>query len=184
MPRNVELKARASEPSAVFARALDLSDGPARRLLQTDVFFRMDPSRVPGEPEPRLKLRRFGGRDAKRGELILYRRSDDPDAVPSSYAVANCEDCNAMEVLLAGIHPVRGVVAKERLLLHAGETRIHLDRVEGLGDFVELEVVLEGGRDLDWGRRRADFLAEALGLGAADRCALAYIDMLEAGGIA
>ena len=35
---------------------------------------------------------------------------------------------------------VKGVVRKRRMLYMVGQTRVHLDQVEGLGDFMELEV--------------------------------------------
>ena len=35
----------------------------------------------------------------------------------------------------------RGEVRKTRLLYLVGQTRVHLDTVEGLGDFLELEVI-------------------------------------------
>ena len=41
---------------------------------------------------------------------------------------------------------VRGAVRKLRTVYIAGQTRIHLDDVEDLGQFVELEVVLESGQ--------------------------------------
>ena len=37
---------------------------------------------------------------------------------------------------------VKGVVNKRRKLYMVGQTRIHVDHVEGLGDFMELEVIM------------------------------------------
>ena len=38
---------------------------------------------------------------------------------------------------------VRGTVRKERTVIRIGRTRVHFDRVDNLGCFVELEVVLK-----------------------------------------
>jgi len=35
---------------------------------------------------------------------------------------------------------IKGVVRKRRMLYMIGQTRVHVDQVEGLGDFMELEV--------------------------------------------
>ena len=40
---------------------------------------------------------------------------------------------------------VKGVVKKHRMLYMVGQTRVHVDQVEGLGDFMELEVIPGGG---------------------------------------
>jgi adenylate cyclase class IV len=60
----------------------------------------------------------------------------------------------------------------------AGRTRIHLDRVEGLGDFMELEVVMQEGEDDLVGMQQAQDLMKALGLEAAPRIRGAYRDLL------
>jgi adenylate cyclase class IV len=60
-----------------------------------------------------------------------------------------------------------------------GNTRIHLDRVEGLGEFLELEVVLEPGQPTEEGTQRARELMERLGIGDANLVDVAYIDLLE-----
>jgi adenylate cyclase class IV len=75
-----------------------------------------------------------------------------------------------------------GRVRKQRLLLLAGPTRIHLDRVEGLGDFMELEVVMREGQPDDQGMALAEALMRELGLADAPRIAGAYLDLLAAPG--
>ena len=78
---------------------------------------------------------------------------------------------------------VTGRVRKQRWLLQAGQTRIHLDRVEGLGDFIELEVVLRDGQSDAEGAAIAQALMQALGLADAPRVAGAYLDLLRADGV-
>jgi adenylate cyclase class IV len=69
-------------------------------------------------------------------------------------------------------------VRKRRSVVMVGRTRVHLDAVEGLGDFMELEVVLRDGEpDVD-GAAEAESLMQALGLAGAPRVAGAYLDLL------
>jgi adenylate cyclase class IV len=71
-----------------------------------------------------------------------------------------------------------GRVRKTRLLLLAGSTRIHLDRVEGLGDFLELEVVLRDDQTESDGRSFAQALLARLGVAPSQLIAGAYLDLL------
>ena len=71
-----------------------------------------------------------------------------------------------------------GRVAKERTLYMTGATRIHLDRVEGLGDYMELEVVLEEGVTEADGKACADRLMNSLGIEPEDLVSGAYVDLL------
>jgi predicted adenylyl cyclase CyaB len=71
-------------------------------------------------------------------------------------------------------------VRKQRTLFLAGRTRIHLDRVEGLGDFLELEVVLAEGEPADAGVREARALMHALGVESSQLVEGAYVDLLAA----
>ena len=57
-------------------------------------------------------------------------------------------------------------------------TRVHLDTVEGLGEFIELEAVLAPGESRDAGRARVREIGDALGISADDLIERAYVDLL------
>ncbi|KAL5475076.1 hypothetical protein EMCRGX_G027130 [Ephydatia muelleri] len=59
-----------------------------------------------------------------------------------------------------------------------GQTRIHIDKVEGLGDFIELEVVMYPEQELTEGERIAEDLMSKLGVTKEDLETQAYIDLL------
>ena len=125
------------------------------------------------------KLREFadGG-----GELIAYRRSDTTGPKCSHYRVVPVADPRALDDALGLVPGRRGVVRKRRELFLAGQTRIHLDEVDGLGAFIELEVVLEEGQPESRGGEIARGVLEALGVSDRQLVADAYIDLLEKAG--
>ena len=173
MPRNIEIKARIDSLESLLPRARGVAGGEPVVIAQDDTFFRV--------PHGRLKLREFADGSA---ELIHYHRPDVGAARASDYVRVAVADAAALREALTRGCGVLGRVRKERLLWivtrGAFSTRIHLDRVEGLGDFMELEVVLhEGQLDAD-GAAMAERLMGELGLAHAPRLAGAYLDMLGA----
>jgi predicted adenylyl cyclase CyaB len=170
MPRNIEIKARLDGEQAlarVAAGAAKLStDGP-REIIQDDTFFRCDSGR--------LKLRAFaeGG-----GELIFYRRADAAGPKESFYILAPVEDPEPLRQALTTAYGQAGRVLKRRTLYLVGRTRVHLDRVEGLGDFLELEVVLRDEEAAEAGESEARALMTALGVVPAQLVEGAYVDLL------
>jgi predicted adenylyl cyclase CyaB len=74
---------------------------------------------------------------------------------------------------------VRGVVRKRRYLYLVGQTRVHLDEVEGLGEFMELEVVLRPEQSDAEGQAIARDLMTRLGIREEDLLEGAYMDLLE-----
>jgi adenylate cyclase class IV len=168
MARNVEIKARLPDGiEALLPRARALADGPEQRIEQDDTFF--------ASAHGRLKLRDFGD---GHGELIAYQRADDAGPKLSDYVRAPTSDPAALREALTRAIGAIGRVRKVRWLLLAGPTRIHLDRVEGLGDWMELEVVLRDGQGADDGERIAEALMAQLGIDASQRVAGAYLDLL------
>jgi len=169
MPRNVEIKAHVADIDALRRQAEALSGAPGEPIEQRDTFFSVS--------NGRLKLRTLAP-DAC--ELIAYHRPDETGAKLSEYHLVRSNDPKALLEVLEAALPVRGVVAKRRLLYFVGRTRIHIDEVEGLGTFMELEVVLDDGQSIEEGYRVAERLMVDLGVADAKRVRGAYIDLLEA----
>jgi predicted adenylyl cyclase CyaB len=163
---NVELKARCGDLDAVRRRARALATSWLGREEQTDTYFHV--------PRGRLKLRESS---RSGGQLVPYLRPDAAAARRSDYCVEAVGDPAGLKVLLGAILGVRCVVRKQREVGLYENVRIHLDRVEGQGVFVELEAVYDPEReDEDEQRRKVRFLADALGLRDEDLVAQSYGD--------
>ena len=168
MPRNVEIKARIDGEQFELLKnqvAKLATDGPVE-LNQTDTFFQCN--------NGRLKLREFGDSTA---ELIFYQRADERGPKTSNYVLSKC-DPDSMLAALTGSNGVVGVVKKKRQLFFIQQTRVHLDTVENLGTFLELEVVLEESQTEESGVEIAKQLLAKLNV--ADSCLIstAYIDLV------
>ena len=168
MARNIEIKACVPDPAALRVRAAALTDTPAELISQEDTFFRV--------PLGRLKLRVI---TPKHGQLIYYQRPDAAGPKQSDYHIAVTAEPQTLKNVLARSLGVRGVVTKQRWLYLVGPTRIHLDQVEGLGSFMELEVVLEDDQSPAEGQAIAADLMAQLGIQDQHLVEGAYIDLLE-----
>lgn len=169
--RNIEIKAFLKHRAAALATAARLSGSGPEIILQEDIFFRCDGAR--------LKLRIFA---PDRGELIRYERDNVADARCSRYSIARTADPQVLLDILTQALGVTGTVKKIRTLYLVGQTRIHIDQVQGLGDFLELEVVLGtaqcSAQDEAEGRRIAVELLREFGIGPEELIAEAYVDLL------
>jgi homotetrameric cytidine deaminase len=135
--RNIEIKARDRDPGRTLELALGLGAEDRGDISQRDTYF----TRARG----RLKLREQGpGED----ELIQYRRADEAGARTSSYRRVPAGSAAGLREALDAALGTLVVVEKRRRLLLLDEVRIHLDEVEGLGSFLELEAVAPADSDL------------------------------------
>lgn len=167
MARNVEIKARIDDLDGLTARAAALADQGPFEIAQDDTFFAC--------AQGRLKLRAFS---ASEGELIFYQRADQAGPKESFYLRTPTADPAGLREALTRAWGQVGRVRKQRRLFLAGRTRIHLDRVEGLGDFVELEVVLQDDEAVQSGVQEAHRLMAQLGIEPAQLVERAYLDLL------
>jgi predicted adenylyl cyclase CyaB len=136
--RNIELKARDAAPERSLACCRELGAVDRGTLWQRDTYF---PVR-----SGRLKLREQRPGDAV---LIQYERADAPDQRESRYRLVRVLDVEDARQALTDALGVTVTVVKQRRLFLWKNVRIHLDDVEGLGRFIELEAVAAPASDLD-----------------------------------
>ena len=166
MARNVEIKARIESVDSLASSAKSIATEGPIEIEQDDTFFRCD--------NGRLKLRVLGGGKA---ELIYYRRADERGPKESFYLRAPVSTPGLLRDALSRAYGEVGRVRKRRTLFLVGRTRVHLDEVEGLGHFLELEVVLGEDEPADTGMREACGLMERLGIHASQLVEGAYVDL-------
>lgn len=170
MPSNIEIKARVRNFEDIQRRSEKLSDTTVQVIPQEDTFF--------NTPQGRLKLRILA---SDKGQLIYYTRPDQEGPKRSDYHIFHTADPENLKRVLELAYGVRGVVRKIRYLYLVGQTRVHLDDVEGLGQFMELEVVLEEGQSDTEGQAIAEGLMTNLAVEKSDLLDGAYMDLLESG---
>jgi predicted adenylyl cyclase CyaB len=168
LPSNIEIKAYARDFTEIRRRTELLSDGPLEVIRQEDIFFNV--------PHGRLKLRLLA---SGQGQLIYYTRQDQEGPKRSDYHLSLTTDPENLRQVLSLAYGIRGVVRKTRYLYLVGQTRVHLDDVEGLGQFMELEVVLQEGQSDAQGQAIAEDLMASLGIERGDLLEGAYMDLIE-----
>jgi predicted adenylyl cyclase CyaB len=163
--RNIESKFRCIDHEGVVARALEAGAVDEGFLHQHDQFYTVS--------RGRLKLRTI---DGQRSELIAYEREDSAEARASDYGRYATSDPSALADVLERVLLRAGAVEKTRHLLLLRNTRIHLDDVVGLGRFVELETVIGTQSEAEAEAEHRE-VVRVLGLGGAERIAVAYVDL-------
>jgi predicted adenylyl cyclase CyaB len=164
---NVEIKARCADLEAVAARLAELGARFVGLDRQVDTYFNC--------PDGRLKLR-VGTIERA---LIHYRRPD----------IVGLRDCRVtlerlppdvdLRPVLAAALGIAGEVVKARRIYFLDNVKVHLDRVEGLGTFVEIEAIdADGSRGAERLTRQCRELMAALAIAEGDLLAGSYRDML------
>ena len=166
---NIELKARTSRQADI--RTWLHTQGADFRGAdeQTDTYFQLPAGKG------RLKLRRGNIEN----NLIHYLRSDDPQARASDVALAPVTDAEALAICLTRALGVLVEVRKRREIYFVENVKIHLDQLDGLGTFVEIEAIAPTPNfPVEKLREQCDYFSAAFGIRAEDILAESYSDLL------
>lgn len=167
---NVEVKARCADLDAARERVRALASAYVGLDRQRDTYFVV--------PRGRLKLRESSLAGA---QLIPYLRADAAGARRSDYRVIPVPDAEGTRRLLGELLGIHRVVNKQREIFLVENVRVHLDRVEGLGSFLELEAVFDGSTAAEPAEHaKVRRLLAALGVRDEDLVANSYEGLLGA----
>lgn len=167
MRHNIEIKAKVSDENRIIKESEKIAHSGPTTIDQEDTYYDCR--------NGRLKLRKFSD---NRGELIYYERGNGPDPRSCNYLIVGTSEPDSLKEILSRAFTIRGVVEKRRILYVAGQTRIHLDNVQGLGEYVELEYVLSPGQEEAEGITHLEGLMKRLGISKDDLMEESYIDMV------
>lgn len=165
--RNIELKAADPDPRRTLELALALGAEDRGEIVQRDTYF--------ASAHARLKLRE---QTPGESELIQYLRADSADPGASEYRIVAAPDPTALREALDSALGTLVVVEKRRRLLLSEGVRIHLDEVDGLGSYLELEAVAAPDSDLTAEHDKVDRLRGELRVGDGALVAGSYSDLL------
>nr|SPS05231.1 Adenylate cyclase [Candidatus Nitrotoga fabula] len=168
MSKNIEIKAAVHGPETLISHINSLPISTTAEFFQHDTFFHV--------PYGRLKVRRQEG---KMAEVIYYVRENQAGPKSSYYIRIHLSDqFQRIFRPIAKLWPRRGDVHKKRHLFIFDKTRIHLDQVEGLGWYLEFEVLLDKNQTSEDGQEIATYLLRTLQVDESDLISEAYIDLL------
>lgn len=165
--KNLEVKARVVSIEAAMETAARLAGSLSLDIQQTDTYFIVH--------EGRLKLRE----EDDKAELIFYNRPNSREPKYSDYLISEVGNPTVVKKVLESNLGVKTVVTKHRKVFLLENTRIHIDEVDDLGNFVEFEVVLGENTRLDDSRRTVDWLINEFGIKVADLVEGSYCDLLK-----
>ena len=164
--KNLEFKANCDSLDVLRQRLANLQAEHRRTMKQLDTYFNI--------PQGRLKLREI---NTHKAELIYYERSDLAESRYSNYQICDISEPTAFKQIAAMAVGVKGVVEKRRELWLFGDTRIHLDEVKDLGQFVELETVIHNQTEAE-AQAEHQLVKNALGIKEEDLVSVSYGDLV------
>jgi adenylate cyclase, class 2 len=124
---NIEIKARTDKPDRI--RQYLTETGAEYRGIdrQIDTYFKVD--------NGRLKLRQGNIEN----NLIYYSRAETSGLKQSEVEMVKSGDAEGLKNVLTKALSVKTVVSKEREIYYISNVKFHIDKVDGLGSFVEIE---------------------------------------------
>jgi len=164
---NIEIKARSNNSKVIRQWLLDNKADFKGIDEQTDTYFNV--------PNGRLKLREGNIEN----NLIYYERKNQAGPKQSDFNLLPVENPVALKDLLSTAMGIKVIVKKKREIYYIDNVKFHIDVIEGLGDFVEIEASNKP-KDIpiEQLREQCDFFMLAFGIEEKDLVENSYSDLL------
>lgn len=167
MRKNFEIKVKLSDPKKTrkLVQMLCKGKSPIReKQVQEDIYYMVN--------NGRLKLRIING---KMGTLIHYFRSSESGKRVSNYTISETNTPKELNSIFISLHKVLINVKKVREITIIDNVRIHIDKVIGLGNYLEIEIIFNSIKEA---KKRMEHLIEILELNENEFINVSYSDLL------
>jgi len=168
----IEVKVRADHSKA---RSILMKIGAVELgvEVQSDVYFAA-PYRDFAKTDEALRIRSLDG------QAVLTYKGPKLDGISKTRKEFETpvDEAPTIEILHALGFSEAGVVRKKREVFKAGEITVCLDAVEGLGEFLEVEIVAENENELETSRTKLFELLKEFGAGEKDSIRTSYLEMV------
>lgn len=177
----VEIKLPIKERPSIESRLLELGFVCGNLVKESDTYFNSKERDIRKRGEA-LRIRRTDNQTTGKRSAVITFKGQKSDSVSMTRkeletGVENPDICE--EIFLAvGLEPVRPVV-KLRQYYQRERMTACLDQVEGLGDFLELEILVEKESGKEEALREIEGALEALGYHMSDTTRTSYLTMLQ-----
>jgi predicted adenylyl cyclase CyaB len=164
---NIEIKAKCEDPYFIRQYLIDHQAEFRGTDIQIDTYFNV----VNG----RLKLREGNIEN----NLIFYERENKPGTKESNFTLMDVPDTKRLKDVLTRSLGIKIVVEKKRDIYFIRNVKFHIDKVKGLGNFVEIEASDRyadvSKEELQW---QCDFYLLEFKIRKEDQVDISYSDML------
>ena len=167
MIQNIEIKARCADPRLIRDYLLSKHAIFKGADLQRDTYFNV--------PNGRLKLRQGKIENA----LIHYQRDDKKGPKSSLVTLYPVSESNLLRSALEKALGVKVIVEKIREIYFIENVKFHLDIVQKLGNFIEIEAISDAGKIPEYKlHEQCNFYISEFGIREEDLLHNSYSDQL------
>lgn len=165
---NLEIKIRVFNSVEIQKKVLDMQAKFVGTLFQIDTYYIIG--------RMRLKLRE----EKDKSYFVYYKRSNILDSKFSKYYIVNIpfSFSKIIKKMVSFIFSIKVVVSKKRDLFIYKNTRIHLDKIDELGEFIELETIFVKNSKGDELKNEHSFVIDYLGLNNLEKIKESYSDLM------
>lgn len=164
---NVEIKAKCPDQERIRKVLAENNATTKGTDHQIDTYFSV--------PNGRLKLREGNIENA----LIHYQRTNQEGPKQSEVTLFECANGPALKAVLGKALPILAIVDKKREIYFIGNIKFHIDNVEGLGTFVEIEAIdIDGILGKDKLHEQCTYYLDLFQITESDLIAESYSDMV------
>ncbi len=165
---NIEIKAKCFHPEKVEAFLVKNNANCIGTDYQKDTYFNVHSGR--------LKLRQGNIEN----NLIYYNRADQAGPKKSDFLLTKVIDGKEMEKLLVASLGIKIIVEKKRKIFFIDNVKFHLDEIDSLGSFVEIEASNKDfpEKSVDDLRFQCNFYMQEFNILKEDLISISYSDML------